>query len=103
MTSYNTSAYKLSELPPDLFKEIVKDGDDTVTVYALKHFNTNPSLFDRIKAGLGFDIEHVRYRVTLWNNDRIIAFTDVEPDIWDKKDTKIIRSVIDKLMKAKEK
>ena len=102
MISYNTSAYKLSDIPPGFFKHIIKDGDDTITVHAFKTSNTNPTLIECIKAFFGFD-RKMRYRVTLWNNDKIIAFTDSNPDIWENADVKKINGVIERLKKARDK
>ena len=103
MISYNTEAYRLSQLPQDTFKEKFHIGNGIITVHKLKTFNTNPSLFEKIKAFLGFDIEKSRYRVTLWFEDKIAQFTDVDPIIWDGHDLEFKRSVITRLFKATEK
>jgi hypothetical protein len=103
MITYNTDSYRLSQLPQETFKEKFPIGNGIITVHEFKTFNTHPSLFDKIKGFLGFDIETRKYRVTLWFEDKIAQFTDVDPIIWEGHDIEFKRSVINRLFKATEK
>ncbi len=84
MNSYNTSAYRLSELPKSLFKEIIKFDaiDKVITVHEL--------------------IASRSYRVTLWSDNRIITFVDINPSIWDSNNDAKKHEVIKKLLNYKE-
>lgn len=103
MITYNTDLYRLSQLPENTFKEKFPIGNGIITVHEFKTLNTNPTLFEKIKAFLGCDIENKRYRVTLWFEDKIAQFTDVDPIIWEGHDIEFKRSVINRLFKATEK
>lgn len=82
MKSYNTSAYRLSELPKSLFKEVIKydSVNKVITVHEV--------------------ITSLSYRVTLWSDDRIVTFADVNPSVWNNYTSK--HEVIKKLFNYKE-
>lgn len=84
MNSYNTSAYRLSELPKSLFKEIIKydSVNKVITVHEL--------------------IASRSYRVTLWSDDRIVTFDDINPSIWDSNNDARKHEVVQKLLNYKE-
>lgn len=83
MNSYNTSAYRLSELPKSLFKEII-EYDSVNKVITVHELITSRS-----------------YRVTLWSDDRIVTFTDINPCIWNSSNASK-HEVIKKLFNYKE-
>lgn len=103
MITYNTDSYRLSELPENTFKEKFSLSNGTITVHEFKRSNENPSLFESIKRFFGFNIDKRTYRVTLWFEDKIAQFTDVDPAIWDSHDIEFKKSVINRLFKATEK
>lgn len=96
MISYDTEAYRLSKLPENFCIEKFPALNGIVTVHSIPMLH--PSLFNIIKTKLGFVKR--RYRVTLWLEDKIASFTDV--DVW-KKDYEFQRNVILRLFKAIEK
>lgn len=100
MQNYNHSAYRLSELPEKFCDEKFPIGNGIITVHSFTPFNEHPSLFDMIKNKLGFVKR--RYRVTLWFEDKIASFADVEIKDW-KKNYDLKRNVINDLFKATEK
>lgn len=83
MNSYNTSAYRLSELPKSLFKEIIKydSVNKVITVHEV--------------------ITSLSYRVTLWSDDRIVTFVDINPSTWNSNNASK-HEVIKKLLNYKE-
>ena len=100
MQNYNHLAYRLSELPGKFCDEKFPIGNGIITVHSFTPFNEHPSLFDIIKSKLGFVKK--RYRVTLWFEDKIASFADVEINDW-KKNYDLKRNVINDLFKATEK
>lgn len=103
MIQYNTEEYRLSQLQQDIFKEKFPIGNGIITVHEFKTFNNCPTLFEKIKRFFGFDIDKRIYRVTLWFEDKIAQFTDVDPIIWNGHDLEFKRSVINRLFEATEK
>lgn len=100
MQNYNHLAYRLSELPEKFCDEKFTIGNGIITVHSFTPFKSNPTLFDKIKNKLGFVKR--RYRVTLWFEDKIASFADVEIKDW-KKNYDLKKDVINNLFKATEK
>ena len=100
MITYDTEAYRLSKLPEKFCDEKFPIGNGIITVHSFTPFNEHPSLFDKIKNKLGFVKR--RYRVTLWFEDKIASFADVEIKDW-KKNYELKKEVINNLFKATEK
>lgn len=104
MQNYNHLAYRLSELPEKFCEEKFPIGNGIITVHSYKQMKPKLSLFEKFLDLIGFNVEKEVYRVTLWFDDKIAAFTDVEPHIWKySKDYTFKRSIIERLFKATEK
>ena len=101
MQNYNHLAYRLSELPEKFCNEKFPIGNGIITVHSYKQMKPKLSLFEKFLDLIGFNVEKEKYRVTLWFEDKIASFTDVEIKEW-KKNYDLKRDVINSLFKATE-
>ena len=103
LQNYNHLSYRLSTMPENFCKEKFPIGNGIITVHSYNKMKPKLSLFEKFLDLIGFNVEHEIYRVTLWFNDEIASFADVDPGSWNKNNMELKHEIITSLFKATEK